>query len=113
MQVSRAANRVFHSLLVFFSSVSLCAQDGALALMESDFLTRIQRLTYDGLRAGEGYFSPDGSKLVFQSERDPENPFYQIFELDLESGETRRISPGYGKTTCAFVQIGSGHRRLF
>lgn len=108
MQVSGPAQRVSHFLLIFFSSVSLWAQDGAPELTESDFLTRIHRLTYDGLRAGEGYFSPDGSKLVFQSERDPENPFYQIFELDLESGETRRVSPGTGKTTCAFVQSGSG-----
>ena len=35
---------------------------------ESDFLTRVQRLTFEGKRAGEGYFSPDGSQMVFQSE---------------------------------------------
>ncbi len=74
---------------------------------ESDFLSRVRRLTVEGRRAGEGYFSPDGSKIVFQSERDPSNPFYQIFELDLTSGETRRISPGAGKTTCPFYQPGT------
>ena len=75
---------------------------------ESDFITRARRLTYEGKRAGEGYFSPDGTKLVFQSEREPGNPFYQIYLLDLDSGETRRISPGMGKTTCAFVRSGTG-----
>jgi Tol biopolymer transport system component len=64
-------------------------------------------LTVDGKRAGEGYWSPDGKKLVFQSERDPANPFYQIFVLDFTTGETKRISPGVGKTTCAFFRPGS------
>ncbi len=75
---------------------------------ENDFVTRVRRLTYEGKRAGEGYFSPDGKKLVFQSEREPGNPFYQIYQLDLETGETRRISPGMGKTTCSFVRSGTG-----
>ncbi|MEZ5331113.1 MAG: hypothetical protein R2991_03455 [Thermoanaerobaculia bacterium] len=75
---------------------------------ESDFLTGVRRLTFEGRRAGEGYFSPDGKKLVFQSEREEGNPFYQIYLLDLESGDTRRISPGTGKTTCSFIQPGTG-----
>jgi Tol biopolymer transport system component len=75
---------------------------------ESDFLTDIQRLTLEGRRAGEGYFSPDGKLLVLQSEQEPGNPFFQIYLRDLTSGETRRISPGHGKTTCAFIQPGTG-----
>jgi Tol biopolymer transport system component len=74
---------------------------------ERDFLTRIRRLTVDGKRAGEGYWSPDGKRLVFQSEREPENPFYQIYVLDLSSGDTKRISTGVGKTTCAFFRPGT------
>src|SRR6476619_4995874 len=74
---------------------------------ESDFLTRIRRLTVEGRRAGEGYWSPDGKKLVFQSEREPGNPFYQIYALDLTTGDTKRISPGYGKTTCSFFRPGT------
>jgi Tol biopolymer transport system component len=74
---------------------------------EADFLTRIRRLTVEGRRAGEGYWSPDGKKLVFQSEREPGNPFYQIYSLDLTTGDTKRISPGYGKTTCSFFRPGT------
>ncbi|MBZ5559630.1 MAG: hypothetical protein LAO77_20370 [Acidobacteriia bacterium] len=74
---------------------------------ERDFLTRVRRLTVEGRRAGEGYWSPDGRRLVFQSEREPGNPFYQIYVLDLGSGETTRISPGLGKTTCAFFRPGT------
>jgi len=74
---------------------------------ERDFLSRIRRLTVEGRRAGEGYWSPDGKRLVFQSEREPGNPFYQIYEVDLTTGDTKRISPGMGKTTCAFFRPGT------
>ncbi|MDA7510778.1 M28 family peptidase [Verrucomicrobia bacterium] len=79
---------------------------------EDALLSGIRQLTYDGRRSGEGYFSPEGNALVFQSERDVANPFYQIFVLDLESGDSHRVSPGMGKTTCAFFQPGSD-RLLF
>src|SRR5690242_11420804 len=74
---------------------------------ERAFLNRVRRLTVDGKRAGEGYWSPDGKRLVFQSEREPGNPFYQIYILDLATGDTKRISPGIGKTTCAFFRPNS------
>jgi len=74
---------------------------------EREFLSRIRRLTVEGRRAGEGYWSPDGRRIVFQSEREPGNPFYQIYTVDLTSGQTFRISPGMGKTTCAFFRPGS------
>ena len=41
--------------------------------------------------------------MVFQSERDPANPFFQIFLLDFEFGDVTPVSPGHGKTTCAWV----------
>ena len=74
---------------------------------EGEFLSRIRRLTVEGRRAGEGYWSPDGQRLVFQSEREAGNPFYQIYALDFTSGDTKRVSPGYGKTTCSFFRPGS------
>src|SRR5262249_688255 len=74
---------------------------------ERDFLSRIRRLTVEGRRAGEGYWSPDGTRLVFQSEREPGNPFYQIYVMSLASGDVTRISPGMGKTTCAFFRPNS------
>ena len=84
------------------SSSSHCATGG-----ESQFLTQTRQLTFEGKRSGEGYFSPDGKSLIFQSERDPGNPFYQIYLLDLEMGDTHRVSPGIGKTTCAFFRPGT------
>ncbi|MEZ5294409.1 MAG: hypothetical protein R2745_25240, partial [Vicinamibacterales bacterium] len=74
---------------------------------ERQFMTRVRRLTVEGRRAGEGYWSPDGKRLVFQSEREPGNPFYQMYVLDLTTGDTTRISPGMGKTTCGFFRPGT------
>jgi Tol biopolymer transport system component len=79
---------------------------------ETRFLTKSRQLMYEGKRSGEGYFSPDGKRMIFQSEREEANPFYQIYSLDLESGDVTRISPGKGKTTCGFFQGASG-RVLF
>jgi len=79
---------------------------------ESQFLSNVRQLTFEGKRSGEGYFSPDGKALIFQSEREPENPFYQIYVLELTSGDIHRVSPGHGKTTCSFFQPGS-ERVLF
>ncbi len=75
---------------------------------ETDLLKNPRQLIFEGLRSGEGYFRPDGKALVFQSERDASNPFYQIYSLDLLSGDTRRISTGIGKTTCGFFQSNNG-----
>ncbi len=78
-----------------------------LAADEGTFVSQTRQLTFEGRRSGEGYFSPDGKKLIFQSERDAENPFYQIYTLDLETGDSQRVSPGYGKTTCSFFRPNS------
>lgn len=71
--------------------------------IEPNFLTGIRQLTFEGKRAGEGYFSQSGQKLVFQSERLEENPFFQIYVLDFETGDVTPVSPGHGKTTCAWI----------
>src|SRR3989337_2029089 len=89
------------------SATAPMAQQAGPPSLDRDFLTRIRRLTVEGRRAGEGYWSPDGRRLVFQSEREPGNPFYQIYALDFASGDTKRISPGVGKTTCSFFRPGS------
>ncbi|HEX7795582.1 MAG TPA: hypothetical protein VF456_14570 [Vicinamibacterales bacterium] len=99
------------ALAVTFATVSYGVAafqgNGTTPYQERDFLTRIRRLTVEGRRAGEGYWSPDGKRLVFQSEREPGNPFYQIYTLDLSTADVKRISPGMGKTTCAFFRPGS------
>ena len=77
---------------------------GGSAAEEARFISNPRQLIYEGKRSGEGYFSKDGKMLIFQSEREEENPFYQIYLLDLETGEVRRVSSGVGKTTCGFLR---------
>jgi Tol biopolymer transport system component len=96
------------AIVLVAASVSLSGQQPAAENHERDFLSRIRRLTLEGRRAGEGYWSPDGKQLVFQSEREPGNPFYQIYLMDLTTGDTTRVSPGTGKTTCAFINPETG-----
>jgi Tol biopolymer transport system component len=87
------------------TAASVAAQQ---APSEGELLSRVRRLTIEGRRAGEGYWSPDGRQLVFQSEREPGNPFYQIYLLDMTTGDATRVSPGIGKTTCAFINPETG-----
>jgi Tol biopolymer transport system component len=93
------------AVTVAMTVVGTAAQD--VPNQERAFLSRVRRLTVEGKRAGEGYWSPDGKRLVLQSEREPGNPFYQMYVMDLTSGDTTRISPGLGKTTCGFFRPGT------
>ena len=57
------------------------------------FLSNIRQMTLVGKRAGEGYFSPNGRMMIFQSEREPGNPFYQMYMMNRDTGDVNRISP--------------------
>jgi|SRR5678816_295359 Tol biopolymer transport system component len=105
LDVVSGFSRTFDFDVVSEVSPTLLAQSQPL---ERDFLTRIRRLTIEGRRSGEGYWSKDGTQLVFQSEREPGNPFYQIYLMDMETGNTTRVSPGIGKTTCSFLNPATG-----
>jgi Tol biopolymer transport system component len=80
---------------------------------ESEYLSNIRQVTTGFVRAGEGYFSPDGKQIIFQAEeKDTGNPFYQIFVQDLDKGSFHRVSPGVGRTTCAYFRP-DGQRIIF
>ncbi len=82
--------------------------EGTQTELGSAFISNAHQLTTGYQRAGEGYFSPDGRKLIFQAEAEAANPFFQIFVMDLGTGEANRVSPGIGKTTCAFFRGNTG-----
>ena len=80
---------------------------------EAKHLTNIAQVTKDFVRAGEGYFAPDGKSIIYQAEeKGTGNPFYQIFVQDLGTGKFNRVSPGKGRTTCAYFHPTNG-RILF
>ena len=94
-------------------SVDITESDPKAALeREALLVTGARQVTFEGRRAGEGYFSADGSQMVFQSERESGNPFFQIYVMDLETGDIERVSPGHGKTTCAWIHP-NGNQVLF
>ncbi len=97
------------SQLVHVFSQESGSLDASVREAESKFLSQIRQLTFDGLRSGEGYYSADGRQMVFQSEREADNPFYQIYWMDFDSGDVERVSPGYGKTTCAWIHPDGKH----
>ena len=70
---------------------------------ESVLLANTRQLVTDGLRSGEGYFSADGARFIYQSEVPGDNPFYQIHLMDLASETASVVSPGIGLTTCSWV----------
>ncbi|MDH3264859.1 MAG: M28 family peptidase, partial [Paracoccaceae bacterium] len=98
--------------LVLLAGALMAAPALAAGPDEAALLSNVRQLTFEGARAGEGYFGRDGTQLIFQSEREPGNPFYQIYLMDLETGDTRRLSNGTGKTTCAWIHP-DGTKALF
>lgn len=80
---------------------------------EDRLLSRTRQLIYEGRRSGEGYWNSTGDKIVFQSEREDDNPFYQIYSLDFNTGDIDLVSPGYGKTTCAYYNWADESQILF
>lgn len=80
---------------------------------EARYLTNIRQVTRDFVRAGEGYFSPDGKRIIYQAEeKGTGNPFYQMFVQELDTGRFRRVSPGNGRTTCGYFHP-DGKRIIF
>ena len=64
-------------------------------------LANLRQLTFGGENA-EAYFSHDGTELIFQSTRD-ELECDAIFRMNADGSNVRRVSPGRGVTTCAFI----------
>jgi Tol biopolymer transport system component len=63
-------------------------------------LARLWQLTFGGENA-EGYWSEDGSKIIFQSTRDGRS-CDQEYVLDLRTGAITRVGTGRGRCTCGY-----------
>ena len=70
---------------------------------EDLLLSDTRQLIEGSLRSGEGYFSADGDRFIYQSETVGDNPFYQIYVLNLTDGSSQKVSPGIGLTTCSWI----------
>lgn len=70
------------------------------ALAGEKHLQNIRQLTADGTHA-EAYFAPDGRKIILQAVRAGDGAD-QVYVLDLDTGDLKRVSNGKGKCTCAY-----------
>ena len=68
---------------------------------ESQHLANLKQVTSGLPRAGEGYYSPDGTSIIYQA-YPIGYPFYQIYVQKLGEREPRLVSTGRGRTTCAY-----------
>lgn len=72
-----------------------------LLLMGAPIETSSVRQLTNGGQNAEAYWSPDGKRLVFQSTRDGAG-CDQIYVMDADGENVRRISDGTGVTTCGY-----------
>ncbi|MEZ4322959.1 MAG: hypothetical protein R3F61_36170 [Myxococcota bacterium] len=78
---------------------------------EKKHLSDLRQLTFGGENA-EAYWSPDGKKLIFQ--RTPEDGGCDAeMEFDLDSGETKLLSSGKGRTTCGYYSWPDGGKYIY
>ncbi len=75
-------------------------------------LANLRQLTFGGQNA-EGYWSPDGTRIIYQRMNEAEGLMCdQEFVIDLGSGESRMVSTGKGRVTCGYF-YGGGDRILY
>ena len=71
-----------------FGSVAAAAESAAAPKsIEGEFLSNIRQVTSGFVKAGEGYFSPDGKQIVYQAVS-KDYPFYQIYTQPLQAAGT-------------------------
>ena len=88
---------------LFILLITMCSSNGSDFLEKQEVrLKNIQQLTFSGENA-EGYFSLDGSMLIYQS-HDGDSLCDQIYTMDLSTRETKLVSTGLGVTTCAYFE---------
>src|SRR5262249_44871980 len=73
-------------------------------------LRNLRQLTFGGENA-EGYWSPDGKRIIYQHSGEGV-PCDQEYILELATGRSQRVSNGQGKTTCGYFLDG-GRRILY
>ncbi|MDQ3138883.1 MAG: hypothetical protein M3Q93_15005, partial [Gemmatimonadota bacterium] len=74
-------------------------------------LRNIRQLTFGGNNA-EAYFSPDGTRLIFQRQDSVRTGCDQQYVMNADGSGLRRVSNGLGRTTCGYF-YDAGRRILY
>lgn len=110
----RTASRYLCYGLLLVASTNISRQVAAAEgepSIESTYLSNLRQVTDGMVKAGEGYFSPDGRSIIYQAVP-KDYPFYQIYTQPLAGGRPRLVSTGRGRTTCSYFHP-DGKRILF
>lgn len=115
--------RLFFQLAVLLSVVACAVEQpptkipatatpvAATAFSSQDrFFRNLTQLTFDGDN-GEAYFSRDGERLIFQSNRE-DYACDKIWTMRVDGSEKRLVSPRHGAHTCSFF-FPDGDRIVF
>lgn len=81
---------------------------------EEKYLANVRQLTFSEMgfeKAGEAYFSPDDTAIIFQAVPKGEQE-YQIYGMKLSEGKPYLVSTGKGACTCAYYHP-SGQKVIF
>ncbi len=101
--IKQISSRVTRVSALITGSLLTMAVFMATNVTAAGFITEDHQLSDKEKRVGEAYYRADQQWMVYQAEVADENPFYQIYLQDLTSGKVQQVSPGTGKTTCAWV----------
>ena len=71
----------------------------------------VRQLTFGGENA-EAYFSPDGTKLIYQMTKE-RGGCDQQYVLDLATGVSTLVSSGKGRTTCGYFSYPAGNKIVY
>lgn len=102
-------SRLFISLLLScftVNSLKIEAVETLETVLERPILQNAIQLTSPSMgfeKAGEAYFSPDGTKVVFQAVAHGRT-HYQIYIMDIVERKPRLLSTGRGACTCAYFR---------
>jgi Tol biopolymer transport system component len=124
---SRRSRAVAGAALAFLLSTAACSRPPAASpapagaagpsqvFVEPDsgerHLRNLRQLTFGGNNA-EAYFSPDGTRLIFQRQDSVGAGCDQQYVMNIDGSGMRRVSNGRGRTTCGYFYDG-GRRILY
>ncbi|MCI0436984.1 MAG: hypothetical protein L0271_25590 [Gemmatimonadetes bacterium] len=75
---------------------------------EEPRLANLRQLTHGGQNA-EAYFSADGRRIIFQATWAGAGACDQMYVMNIDGTDVRRVSTGEGKTTCGFFFPAGDH----
>jgi TolB protein len=98
--MKKPGQALFILTLLFFSPLMSGAEKPSRSSFVDQHMSSVTQLTSEGDN-GEAYFSPDGKKLIFQSNRGGYG-CDKIWTMNIDGSNKIMVSPDHGAHTCSF-----------